>query len=227
MLVMTAPDVDALFDNNRAWAASMLRRDPSFFHKLTQQHAPKFLWIGCSDSRVPANEIVGLMPGELFVHRNVANQVGATDANCQSVVEFAVDGLEVEHVIVCGHYGCAGVQAGLKGSSFALTSFWTRPIRALDLEICRRTQGSTLTDGKRRRLLEEVNVLAQLREVALTEVVQKAWDAGRELQLHAWIYDIADGLLRDLGMNLRGGEDVQQMYRDAAAERIQQMLQSA
>ena len=191
--------LDRLLQNNRAWAADRVKRDPTFFTRLEKQQAPEFLWIGCSDSRVPANEIVGLDPGELFVHRNVANVVVHTDLNCLSVLQFAVDVLEVKHVIVCGHYGCGGIRAALEKDSHGLIDNWLRHVqdvaRAHDVKL------SAIPDFDARvDRLCELNVIDQVQNVARTTVVQDAWRRGRAVQLHGWVYGLRDGLITDLGI---------------------------
>ena len=190
-----------LFDNNRRWARRSTERDPAFFSALVAQQSPRYLWIGCSDSRVPANEIVGLAPGELFVHRNVANVVVHTDLNCLSVLQYAIDVLKVEHVIVCGHYGCGGVRAAYDGSSLGLIDNWLRHIQDVA-----RTHDAALNEipdfNLRVDRLCELNVTEQVQNVARTTIVQDAWRRGQDLQLHGWIYGLKDGLLTDLGVRL-------------------------
>ena len=191
--------LDRLLQNNRVWAADRVKRDPTFFTRLEKQQAPEFLWIGCSDSRVPANEIVGLDPGELFVHRNVANVVVHTDLNCLSVLQFAVDVLEVKHVIVCGHYGCGGIRAALEKDSHGLIDNWLRHVqdvaRAHDVKL----RAIPDFDARVDRLCE-LNVIDQVQNVARTTVVQDAWRRGRAVQLHGWVYGLRDGLITDLGI---------------------------
>lgn len=187
-----------LFAQNRAWAAERVRRDPGFFARLAAQQAPGYLWIGCSDSRVPANEIVGLDPGELFVHRNVANLVVHTDLNCLSVLQFAVDELEVRHIIVCGHYGCGGVRAAIDGHAHGLIDNWLRHVQDVQRTHAARLAGLASLEARVDRLCE-LNVIEQVRNVARTTIVQEAWRRGQPLDLHGWIYGLADGLLRDLG----------------------------
>jgi carbonic anhydrase len=187
-----------LFSNNRRWAQGMESRQPGFFRGLAAQQAPRYLWIGCSDSRVPANEIVGLAPGELFVHRNVANLVLHNDFSCLSVLQYAIDVLGIEHVIVCGHYGCGGVTAAWQQRPLGLVDNWLQPIRDiahLYRDPLLRLQG----DDARVDRLCELNVLFQARRVCRTTIVQQAWDSGRSLTVHAWVYRLSDGLLRDLG----------------------------
>jgi carbonic anhydrase len=186
-----------LFDRNREWAEAIKRERPDFFSDLAHVQTPRYLWIGCSDSRVPANQIVGLLPGELFVHRNVANQVVHTDLNCLSVLQFAVDVLEVEHVIVCGHYGCGGVQAALDDRHLGLIDNWLRHVEDVaakhDAELSKLAPGHARADR-----LSELNVVEQVANVCRTTIVQDAWARGQKLAVHGWIYAIDDGLLRDL-----------------------------
>ena len=187
-----------LLENNRRWAERMESGAPGFFEGLSSQQAPRYLWIGCSDSRVPANEIVGLPPGELFVHRNVAHIVMHNDFSCLSVLQYAVDVLGVEHIIVCGHYGCGGVQAAWAERPLGLVDNWLRPIR--DLKLLYRDALSRLPDdGGRFDRLCELNVLFQALRVTRTTIVSQAWEQGRPLTVHAWVYRLSDGLLRDLG----------------------------
>jgi carbonic anhydrase len=196
-----------LFENNRAWAAEMTRQDPDFFKRLSHQQAPQYLWIGCSDSRVPANQIVGLLPGEMFVHRNVANVVVCSDLNCLSTLQFAVDVLRVGHVIVCGHYGCGGVLAALRDDRVGLCDNWLRHVQ----DVRRRHQAeldALDSEAQRHSRLCELNVLEQVVNVAKTTVVLDAWARGQALAVHGWIYDIRDGLLRDLGLCLTSEEEL-------------------
>ena len=197
---MDDPALETLFANNRSWAASITEREPDFFADLARQQAPQYLWIGCSDSRVPANEIVGLPPGTVFVHRNIANVVVHSDLNCLSVLQFAVDVLSVPHVIVTGHYGCGGVAAALDGQPHGLIDNWLRHIQ--DVAADHAAELSMLDDQERVARLCELNVIAQANNVARTTIVQDAWARGQKLSIHAWIYDIRDGLLRDLGVTL-------------------------
>jgi len=190
-----------LFANNRAWAAKMTRQDPEFFSRLSSQQAPEYLWIGCADSRVPANEIVGLAPGELLVHRNVANVVVHADLNCLSVLQFAVDVLEVEHIIVCGHYGCGGVRAALRDDRLGLVDNWLRHVQ--DVRWKHEAELDNLpTEKQRHDRLCELNVVEQVVNVSQTTVVRDAWGRGQALAVHGWIYDLHDGLLRDLGVGV-------------------------
>ena len=197
-------DVRQLLSNNRFWAESLRARDPDFFARLARQQRPEFLWIGCSDSRVPANEVVGLMPGELFVHRNVANMVVATDMNFLSVLQFAVDVLQVKQVIVCGHYGCGGVRAALGHEELGLIDNWLRALKALYHQ--HREQFVGLDDEARVNLLCELNVQRQVRNVCHTTIVQNAWKRQQPLEVHGWIYGLSDGLLKDLGVTINSAD---------------------
>lgn len=194
-----------LFANNRAWAAEMTLSDPAFFQRLSNQQSPQYLWIGCADSRVPANEIVGLHPGELFVHRNIANVVVHTDLNCLSVLQFAVDVLRVRHVIVCGHYGCGGVLAALRDERLGLADNWLRHVQDVrskhEVELRELT-----TPAERHDRLCELNVREQVINVAQTTIVRDAWARGQAVTIHGWIYALRDGLLRDLGVWVDGTE---------------------
>jgi len=188
-----------LFTNNRAWAAETVRQDPDFFTRLSGQQAPQYLWIGCSDSRVPANQIVGLMPGEMFVHRNVANVVAHTDLNCLSTIQFGVDVVGVRHIIVCGHYGCTGVLAALRDDKLGLIDNWLRHVQ--DVRWRHQLQLDRLeTEALRHARLCELNVIEQVVNVSKTTVVRDAWARGQELTVHGWIYDLQDGLLHDLDL---------------------------
>jgi carbonic anhydrase len=203
-----------LLANNRAWAEKVVRNDPAFFQRLTGQQSPRYLWIGCSDSRVPANDIVGLLPGELLVHRNVANVVVHSDLNCLSVLQYACDVLRVEHVIVCGHYGCGGVEASLQGVPLGLIDNWLRHVQAV-AEKHAGLLGPSVPMAKQGDRLCELNVLEQALHVAQTTVVQDAWRRGQSLSIHGWIYRLQDGLLRDLGLTITGSAEVR--ARHAAA----------
>ncbi len=184
-----------LFESNKAWAEGIRLQDPDFFLKLSQQQSPNYLWIGCSDSRVPANQIVGLLPGELFVHRNVANLVVHTDLNCLSVMQFAVDILKVRHIIVCGHYGCSGVQAALRRERIGLSDNWLRHVE--DVRRKHQQRLAAAGDAASDRLCE-LNVIEQVTNVCQTTIARDAWERGQELAVHGWIYSLHDGLLRDL-----------------------------
>ena len=196
-----------LFENNRRWAAGLLKTDPGFFRRLATQQAPQFLWIGCADSRVPANEVVGLSSGELFVHRNVANLVVHSDMNCLSTIQYAVEALQVRHVIVCGHYGCGGVKAAMDRCPHGLVDNWLGHVR--DLSRRRRTELDALPDDDARfDRLCEMNVEEQVLNVGLTTPVQDAWARGQPLAIHGWIYRISDGLLRDMGISVQSDGDL-------------------
>ena len=203
--------LEELFARNRAWARSMTTDDPEFFRRLSLQQAPRHLWIGCSDSRVPANQIVDLLPGELFVHRNVANLAVHTDLNCLSVLQFAVDVLKVEHVIVCGHYGCGGVGAAARGERVGLADNWLRHVQDVRARHRAVLEGIG-DDAARENRLCELNVVEQVVNVSQTTVVRDAWQRGQPLTVHGWIYGIEDGLLRDLKMTLERPEDVGGLY---------------
>jgi carbonic anhydrase len=199
--------LDQLLVNNRAWASEITDADPEFFQRLSGQQAPQYLWIGCSDSRVPANQIVGLAPGQMFVHRNVANVVVHTDLNCLSAIQFAVDVLGVGHIIVCGHYGCGGVLASLRNEKFGLVDNWLRHVQ--DVRWKHQQHLDTLADeAQRHKRLCELNVIEQVVNVSQTTVVRDAWATGKVLAVHGWIYDIRDGLLRDLGISVTGNEEL-------------------
>jgi carbonic anhydrase len=192
-------DLAELFANNRAWAAAKVAEDPGYFSGLAARHAPEYLWIGCSDSRVPANQVVGLAPGEVFVHRNVANVVGHADLNCLAVLQYAVDVLRVKHVIVCGHYGCGGVTASLAGSRHGLVDNWLRHV--MDVREKHAAELESLPEEKRLDRLCELNVIEQAMNVCQTTVVEDVWARGQPLTVHGVIYGLEDGLLRDLGVN--------------------------
>ena len=195
------PRLADLLENNRQWSEGVRRRDAGFFDRLSRQQAPRYLWIGCADSRVPANEIVGLMPGELFVHRNVANVVVHSDLNCLSVLQYAVEVLRVEHVIVCGHYGCGGVEAAWKRTPLGLIDNWLRHVQDVaDRHQTRFTRG--MTDAHSVDRLCELNVLEQAANVCRTTIVQDAWRRGQPLQVHGWIYRLQNGLIHDLGLSV-------------------------
>lgn len=196
-----------LFANNRAWATEMVRQDPEFFSRLAGQQGPDYLWIGCSDSRVPANQITGLPPGEMFVHRNVANVVVHADLNCLSTIQFAVDVLGIRHIIVCGHHGCGGVLAALRDERHGLVDNWLRHVQ--DVRLKHREQLDALgTEAERHRRLCELNVIEQVVNVSQTTVVREAWARGQTVTVHGWIYDIRDGLLLDLGLSVAGEADL-------------------
>jgi carbonic anhydrase len=208
--------LDALFANNRAWAKAMTDADPRFFERLSHQQAPQYLWIGCSDSRVPANQIVGLAPGELFVQRNVANLAVHTDFNLLSVLQFAVDVLRVSHVIVCGHYGCGGVGAVARGERVGLADNWLRHV--MDVRDRHAAALATIGDEtKRIDRLCELNVIEQAWNVSQTSIVLDAWKRGQDLSVHAWIYALDDGLLRNLGATITSADEARPAYAAALA----------
>jgi carbonic anhydrase len=195
--------LDQLKANNRAWAERMVSADPDYFKRLVRQQGPEYLWIGCSDSRVPANEIVGLDPGELFVHRNVANLAPPQDANYLSVLQFAVDVLKVEHIMVVGHYGCGGVSAAVDGKRRGLVDHWLHPIREVERE--HRTELDAIADRHARLdRLCELNVIRQVRNVASDILVMEAWERGQNLSVHGWVYSLATGLVEDLNVTIDG-----------------------
>ena len=205
-----------LFKQNRDWAEAIKLRDPEFFQKLARQQSPEFLWIGCSDSRVPANEIIGVLPGEVFVHRNIANVVVHTDLNCLSVIQFAVDLLKVKHIMVVGHYGCGGVQAVVKCQRVGLADNWLRHVQ----DVREKHDGCLCAlpdDTARSARLCELNVIEQVANVCSTTIVQDAWARGQELTVHGWIYGLRDGHLRDLGFSSGGMDETAIAYRNAVA----------
>ena len=206
-----------LFDNNRAWADAIRRRDAEFFSKLAEQQSPEYLWIGCSDSRVPANEIVGLLPGELFVHRNIANVVVHTDLNCLSVMQFAVDILKVRHIIVCGHYGCSGVQAVMRRDRIGLSDNWLRHVEDVRERHAAALGGDAPAAADR---LCELNVIEQVANVCQTTIARDAWERGQSLAVHGWIYGIDNGLLRDLATTITAAGETEPVYRAAIAARL-------
>jgi len=202
-----------LLDNNRAWAARMEREHPGFFRGLAQQQSPKYLWIGCSDSRVPANQVIGLAPGEVFVHRNVANVVVHSDLNALSVIQFAVDVLKVEHIMVVGHYGCGGVLAVLRQQRLGLADNWLRHV--YDVKMRHRGRLMHLCGSQQEDALSEMNVIEQVGNVAQTNIVRDAWQRGQPLAVHGWCYGIKDGLAKDLGVTMTGPDHVVDVYRAA------------
>jgi len=203
-----------LLANNKAWAEGITEQDPDFFDRLSQQQSPEYLWIGCADSRVPANQIVGLQPGDVFVHRNVANMVVHSDMNCLSVIEYAVAILKVRHIIVCGHYGCGGVHAALENHALGLIDNWLRHLRDI-----RQKHDHTLSrihDVERRLdLLCELNVVEQVQNVCSTTIVQQAWRDGRELAVHGWIYRLQDGRLQAVSPGISSADEISDVYRIA------------
>ncbi len=202
-----------LIDANRRWAQRMEQDRPGFFAGLAQQQSPKYLWIGCSDSRVPANQITDLEPGEVFVHRNVANVVVHSDLNALSVIQFAVDHLKVEHILVVGHYGCGGVLATLRGTRVGLADNWLRHVH--DVKIRHRRRLDHLPVPAQEDVLCEMNVIEQVGNVALTNTVQDAWNRGQKLTVHGWCYGLKDGLVNDLGVSMSRPEDVMEQFRNA------------
>ncbi len=194
--------IEELFERNRAWAESMVAGDPGFFTSLAEKQAPEYLWIGCSDSRVPANQVIGLDPGEVFVHRNVANVVVHTDLNFLSVLQYAVEVLVVRHVIVCGHYGCGGVQAAHEGARHGLIDNWLRHV--VDVEQLHEPELAALPEERRLDRLCELNVVEQVENVCETTIVEDAWERGQDLTVHGVVYDLTNGLLRDLGVSRSG-----------------------
>jgi carbonic anhydrase len=206
--------LEQLFNNNRQWAEAMVGRDTNFFRKLASQQSPEYLWIGCSDSRVPANEIVGLLPGELFVHRNIANVVAHTDFNCLSVLQFAIDVLGVKHVIVCGHYGCSGVHAALARRRVGIADNWLRHVQDVHQKH-ERYLGEVLPNREKQDRLCELNVIEQVANVCQTTIVQDAWERGQSLTIHSWIYGLQDGLLRDLGVTVNCPEELARKLRES------------
>jgi carbonic anhydrase len=206
-----------LLQNNRDWSEKILRQDPEFFSSLARQQSPRYLWIGCSDSRVPANEIVGLLPGELFVHRNIANVVVHTDLNCLSVIQFAVDVLKVEHIIVCGHYGCSGVRSVLSNERIGLSDNWLRHVQ--DVRERHEVPLTRVADATERgNRLCELNVIEQVTHVCQTSIVGDAWARRQPLAIHGWIYGLQDGLVRDLNFTVAQRDDVRAGYRRAIAQ---------
>jgi carbonic anhydrase len=208
--------LDSLFENNRAWANSIREQDPDFFQQLSCQQSPQYLWIGCSDSRVPANQIVGLMPGQLFVHRNIANVVVHTDLNCLSVLQFAVDVLKVRHILVVGHYGCSGVRAALSGERLGLVDNWLRHVQDVRQKHAARLALMPDHACSHERLCE-LNVIEQVINVCHTSAVTDAWARGQELSVHGWVYGLHDGLTRDMGMTIASEAEITSVYEKALA----------
>jgi carbonic anhydrase len=208
-------DLDELLRNNRDWAERVRHEDPQFFERLSQQQAPKYLWIGCSDSRVPANQIMGLAPGEVFVHRNIANVMVHTDLNCMSVIQFAVDVLRIEHILVVGHYGCGGVHAALTGTRVGLADNWIRHVG--DVAQKHASMLDNLAPDLRDDRLCELNAIEQAENVCLTTVVRDAWARGQTLSVHGWVYSLLDGRVRELGMDVDSADQLQPAYERALA----------
>lgn len=198
-----------LFEQNRAWADKIKKKNPEFFSQLSKQQAPEYLWIGCSDSRVPANQIVNLPPGDVFVHRNIANVVVHTDLNCLSVIQFAVEVLEVKHIIVCGHYGCGGIKAAMEDTDHGLIDNWLRHIKDVGRFNAEKLNG--LEHEQKLNRLCELNVIEQVTNVCNTTIVKSAWKNGAELSIHGWIYSIENGILKDLGTCITSGETLNEL----------------
>ena len=209
--------IENLLEKNRRWSENQTYIDPDFFKRLSLQQTPEYLWIGCSDSRVPANQVVGLDPGELFVHRNIANVVLHTDFNCLSVLQFAVDVLKVRHVIVCGHYGCGGVKAALGNTEFGLVDNWLRHIKDVYYQHQNEVNAIESEEARIDRLCE-LNVMEQVNNLAKTKIVQHAWDRGQELAIHGLIYSIKDGLLQELNVNARNPDFIDPIFRMQSGE---------
>ena len=208
-------ELSHLFKQNKVWSENIRIQNPDFFARLSQQQSPQYLWIGCSDSRVPANQIIGVPPGELFVHRNVANVVVHTDLNCLSVIQFGVDVLGVKHLIVCGHYGCGGVQAALDNARLGLIDNWLRHVQ--DVRQKHESLLAGVADSQRLNKLCELNVIEQVSNVCQTTIVQGAWERGQELSVHGWIYGLSDGLIRDLHVSTSNQDELATSYKRAIA----------
>ena len=218
LLHMTDNLLQHLLQNNRRWSDQVKQTDPGFFSQLAEQQSPEYLWIGCSDSRVPANQITGLKPGEVFVHRNVANVVANADLNCLSVLQYAVEVLKVKHIIVCGHYGCGGVKAALSNQKFGLIDNWLRNIKDIHRQHRTKIESIIETDkvaeeNKRVNRLCELNVIEQVNNVCHTTIVQEAWDRGQPLAVHGWIYSVRNGILKDLNVTTASKDQISQIYR--------------
>ena len=207
-------DLKGLLERNQAWAEGIKASDPEFFPTLAKQQSPTYLWIGCSDSRVPATQLVGMVPGEMFVHRNVANVVVHTDFNCLSVMQYAVEVLKVDHIIVCGHHGCGGVKAAMDNLSLGLIDNWLRHVQDV-FHLHEKLLGHIEDESERVDRLCELNVIEQVVNVSRTTIVQNAWQRGQELAVHGWIYGLQDGLLRDLGISIDNANELTAAYREA------------
>ena len=212
-------DLKRLLDQNRAWAENINASDPDFFPTLAKQQSPRYLWIGCSDSRVPATQLVGMVPGEMFVHRNVANVVDHTDFNCLSVMQYAVDVLKVDHIIVCGHHSCGGVKAAMDNLQLGLIDNWLRHVQDV-LHEHEELLAKVSDENERLDRLCELNVIEQVLNVGRTTIVQSAWQRGQELVVHGWIYGLENGLLRDLGVSIDNAEGLADVYRGAISNAI-------
>jgi len=222
-LEQTSFDLGGLFASNKLWAKRMEQQTPGFFQQLSKQQAPEYLWIGCSDSRVPANEIVDLLPGELFVHRNVANVVVHSDLNCLSVLQYAIDILQVKHILVVGHYGCGGIRAVHNGKRFGLVDNWLRHVQ--DVQYQYNNHLEAIKDDELRFIrLCELNVISQVANLCQTTVVQDAWQRGQQLNIHGWVYALEDGLVRNLNMDINGLDQWQQRVTNAV-QRLQPGMQ--
>jgi carbonic anhydrase len=204
--------IEDLLDMNKAWAKKIAQEQPELFTTLAQQQTPKYLWIGCSDSRVPANEIVGMLPGELFVHRNVANLVKHVDFNCQSVIQYAVDVLKVEHIIVCGHYGCGGVKVAMENTNAGISDYWLRSVKDIFLRHRLELQDFHNEDACLNRMCE-INVVEQVANLAHSKIVQTAWQKNQTLEIHGWIYGINDGVIKNLNVSHKGLDDIDDIYQ--------------
>jgi carbonic anhydrase len=222
MTLENRPEVTTqqLLDNNRVWADGIRAKEPDFFKKLAEQQSPEYLWIGCSDSRVPANELLGLLPGELFVHRNIANVVVHSDLNCLSVLQFAIDVLRVKHIIICGHYGCSGVHAALTRRRIGLADNWLRHVQDVHQKH-ERYLGEVLPMKDRLDRLCELNVIEQVVNLCQTTIVQDAWDRGQTLTVHGWVYGLQDGLLSELGLSIHSA-DMLASHLERSMERYQE-----
>jgi len=205
-----------LLERNKAWAERVRAEDPAFFKNLSTQQAPKFLWIGCSDSRVPANQIMGLAPGEVFVHRNIANVVVHTDLNCLSAVQFAVDLLKVEHILIVGHYGCSGVHASMTGNRVGLADNWLRHVGDVANKHAALLQGVELESLRHARLCE-LNVIEQVENLCQTTILEDAWSRGQQVSVHGWVYSLLDGRVRELGMDVSNSQELGSVYAEAVA----------
>jgi carbonic anhydrase len=215
-----------LIERNRAWAERIKASEPDFFQKLSEQQSPEYLWIGCSDSRVPANEIVDMMPGEVFVHRNVANVVVHTDLNCLSAVQYAVEALHVKHIIVCGHYGCGGVRAAMLNLKLGLIDNWLRHIQDVAQKHAELLAGIS-DESERVDKLCELNIIEQVSNVCQTTIVQSAWERGQELTVHGWVYGLSDGLIRDLNIHVTNHSEAATVWRAAVAKVADELSERA
>lgn len=212
VIIQSMRILNNLFEKNKKWADKVKKSDPDFFQNLSKQQNPEYLWIGCSDSRVPANEIVDMLPGEIFVHRNVANLVVHTDLNCLSVLQYAVDVLKVKHIIVCGHYGCGGIKSAMENKEHGLIDNWLQNIK--DVYRYHQARIDVLqNENEKINLLCELNVIEQVANVCHTTIVQNAWRSGQELTVHGWIYSIEDGILKDLDVNIENSDDISHTHK--------------